>query len=87
MTWPGRLLRPHLDTALEFVRRPRELRFTLDEVRALLKLSATDGQGTCAEVRAISIADLADMRARIIDLRVMERVLSWTLAVFPAGWS
>ena len=68
-----------------FVRRARELGFTLDEVRALLKLSATDGQGACAEVREISIAHLADVRARIADLRAMERVLSGAIRQCDAG--
>jgi len=61
---------------LTFVRRARELGFTLDEVRALLMLSATDDQTACTEVRDISAAHLADVRARIADLRAMERVLT-----------
>jgi MerR family mercuric resistance operon transcriptional regulator len=59
-----------------FVRRARELGFTLDEVRALLVLSATDGRSICAEVREISTTHLADVRARIADLRAIERVLA-----------
>jgi len=61
---------------LLFVRRARELGFTLDEVRALLKLSESDGKSACSEVREISAAHLADVRRRIADLRTMERVLS-----------
>jgi len=60
---------------LTFVRRARELGFTLDEVRALLMLSATDDRRACAEVRDISVAHLVDVRARIADLRAMERDL------------
>ena len=60
---------------LVFVRRARELGFALDEVRALLKLSETDGTSACHEVREISAAHLADVRQRIADLRAMERVL------------
>jgi MerR family transcriptional regulator, mercuric resistance operon regulatory protein len=69
---------------LTFVRRARELGFTLEEVRALLALSATDG-GTCAEVRAISVTHLADVRARIADLRAMERVLASAIRQCDAG--
>lgn len=70
---------------LTFVRRARELGFTLDEVRALLTLSATADQGVCTEVREISAAHLADVRARIADLRAMERVLSNAIRQCDAG--
>jgi MerR family transcriptional regulator, mercuric resistance operon regulatory protein len=61
---------------LAFVRRARELGFTLDEVRALLALAVRDGGDTCAEVRHLAAGHLADVRARIADLRALERVLS-----------
>jgi MerR family transcriptional regulator, mercuric resistance operon regulatory protein len=54
---------------LVFVRRARELGFTLNEVRALLQLSETDGMSACNEVREISAAHLADVRRRIADRR------------------
>ena len=60
---------------LTFVRRSRELGFSLDEVRALLALSADRGQETCAEVRELAAHHLEGVRAKIADLRVMERVL------------
>lgn len=60
---------------LIFVRRARELGFTLDEVRALLGLAA-GGQRACAEVREIATAHLAEVRAKVADLRAMERVLA-----------
>jgi MerR family mercuric resistance operon transcriptional regulator len=56
---------------LRFVRRARELGFTLNEVGALLKL----GSGACAEVHGIAAAHLVDVRSRIADLQAMERVL------------
>jgi MerR family mercuric resistance operon transcriptional regulator len=59
---------------LAFVRRARELGFTLDEVRTLLALSANDGQGACAEVRELAARHLVEVRAKIADLRAMERV-------------
>ena len=67
---------PHDVKRLVFVRRARELGFTLDEVRMLLKLSESNGASTCNEVRDISVAHLIDVRKRIADLRAMERVLS-----------
>jgi MerR family mercuric resistance operon transcriptional regulator len=70
---------------LTFVRRARELGFTLDEVRALLMLSATDDQTVCAEVRDISAAHLANVRARIADLRAMERTLTSSIRQCDAG--
>lgn len=70
---------------LVFVRRARVLGFTLDEVRALLKLSAADNESACAEVREISIAHLVDVRARIADLRAMERVLAATICQCDTG--
>ena len=60
---------------LTFVRRARELGFTLVEVRALLGLAA-NGQAACEEVREISATHLSAVRGRIADLRAMERVLS-----------
>jgi MerR family mercuric resistance operon transcriptional regulator len=70
---------------LTFVRRARELGFTLDEVRALLLLSSADGLSACAEVREISATHLADVRARIADLRAMERVLTAAIRQCDAG--
>jgi MerR family mercuric resistance operon transcriptional regulator len=70
---------------LVFVRRARELGFTLDEVRALMELSGTDGTSACNEVREISAAHLADVRKRIADLRAMERVLSGAIRQCDAG--
>lgn len=69
---------------LGFVRRARELGFTLDEVRALLGL-ATGGQAACAEVRTLAASHLQDVRARIADLRRMERVLADSVRACDAG--
>ena len=60
---------------LAFIRRSRELGFTLDEIRTLLILSAENGQGACAEVSELATGHLAEVRAKIDDLKVMERVL------------
>ena len=61
---------------LAFIRRARELGFTLDQVRALLALSENDRQGACTEVRELAARHLGEVRAKIADLRAMERVLA-----------
>ena len=66
-------------------RRARELGFTLEEVRAPLRLSGSDGTNACNEVREISVAHLADVRKRIADLRAMERALSSAIRQCDAG--
>jgi MerR family transcriptional regulator, mercuric resistance operon regulatory protein len=59
---------------LTFVRRGRELGFSLDEVRELLRL--VDGHAyTCAQVRALTLEHVADIHRKIADLRRLERVL------------
>lgn len=63
---------------LIFVRRARELGFTLEEVRALLR-PADERQSSCAKVRVLAADHLRDVRARIADLKRMERVLSKTV--------
>jgi MerR family transcriptional regulator, mercuric resistance operon regulatory protein len=70
---------------LAFIRRARELGFTLDEVRTLLPLSANDAQGACAEVRELAARHLAEVRAKIADLRAMERVLADAVRRCAAG--
>jgi MerR family mercuric resistance operon transcriptional regulator len=72
--------------ALAFVRRARELGFTLDEIRALLALSAVVGaREACAEVRDLAAAHLAEIRGKIADLRAMERVLANAVRRCDAG--
>ena len=61
---------------LAFIRRARELGFTLDAVRTLLALSTKDGSAACAEVHQLAAGHLAEVRAKIADLRAMERVLA-----------
>ena len=70
---------------LTFVRRSRELGFSLEEVRALLALSANSGQETCIEVRELAAQHLEDVRAKIADLRAMECVLADSVRRCDAG--
>ncbi|WP_428392670.1 MerR family transcriptional regulator [Lichenicoccus sp.] len=69
---------------LSFVRRARELGFRLDEVRALLGL-ATASQDACVQVRDIAATHLAEVRAKVADLRAIERVLSDAVRRCDAG--
>ncbi len=59
---------------LTFVRRSRELGFTLDDVRGLLQL-VDGGHYTCAEVRELTLQHLDEIRSKVADLRRLERVL------------
>lgn len=64
---------PHLKR-LSFIRRTRELGFTLKEVRGLLGL-VDGGEYTCAEVRNRTISHLDDVAQKIRDLQKMQRTL------------
>ena len=76
-TASGRRVYGEVETrTLSFIRRSRELGFTLDEIRALLALSAEQGQEVCADVRHLAANHLRDVRAKVADLRAMERILA-----------
>lgn len=60
---------------LHFVRRGRELGFSLDKLRGLLRLVDSHAY-TCAEVHALTIEHLQDIRRKIADLRRLERVMA-----------
>jgi MerR family mercuric resistance operon transcriptional regulator len=69
---------------LNFIRRARTLGFSIGEVRRLLRL-ADERKRPCAEVRVVAEAHLKDVRAKIVDLRRMERVLKATVARCAEG--
>jgi len=64
---------------LTFIRRSRELGFSLDEIRALLRLGGPE-KASCREVREIAAHHLDDIRAKLGDLKKLERLLSKTVA-------
>ena len=68
----------HLRT-LAFVRRSRELGFSLDEIRALIRLGGPE-KASCRQVREIAAHHLDDIRAKIADLHKLERLLAKTVA-------
>lgn len=64
---------------LAFIRRGRELGFSLPEIRALLDLGAP-GNASCGEVRDIASAHLASVRSKIADLVRLESILADAVA-------
>jgi MerR family mercuric resistance operon transcriptional regulator len=65
--------RSHLKR-LSFIRRTRELGFTLKEIRGLLGL-VDGGDYTCAEVRDRTFVHMNDVAQKIRDLQKMQRTL------------
>ena len=59
---------------LIFIRRARELGFSIEEIRALLRLVDRGGLA-CAEAKGITLRHLGDIRGKIADLKRLERVL------------
>lgn len=59
---------------LAFIRRARELGFTLQQIRTLLCL-VDGGHYTCAEVRGLTLDHLEDVRRKAADLRSIQRAL------------
>jgi MerR family transcriptional regulator, mercuric resistance operon regulatory protein len=58
---------------LVFIRRGRELGFSLEEIRGLLRM--VDGGYTCGEVQSLTLAHLTDIKKKVADLRRLERTL------------
>lgn len=59
---------------LVFIRRSRELGFSLDEIRTLLRM--VDGkQFTCQEVKIVSDRHLENVKKKISDLRRLQKTL------------
>ena len=65
--------RGHLER-LSFIRRGRDLGFSLDEVRELLRLSDDRGQ-SCADVDRIARLHLAEVERKLSDLRALQTEL------------
>lgn len=64
---------------LRFILRARELGFSIEQIRGLLEL-VDGGTQTCAEIKERTARHVADVRAKIADLRRIEKVLSATAA-------
>jgi MerR family mercuric resistance operon transcriptional regulator len=83
---PGGYRRYSMDDVrrLSFIRRLRELGFTLDNVRALLDL-AESRRTACGAVRDLAANHLEEVRGKIKDLRRMESVLREMVASCERG--
>jgi MerR family mercuric resistance operon transcriptional regulator len=64
---------------LAFIRRARELGFSLDDIRTLIRLGGPE-RASCREVRQIAAHHLGDIQGKIGDLRKLERLLAKTVA-------
>jgi len=64
---------------LAFIRRSRQLGFSPDQTRALIQLGGPE-KASCRQVREIAAHHLDDIRAKITDLRKLERLLAKTVA-------
>ena len=69
---------------LAFVKRSRDLGFSLKEVRTLLTL-IDSGEMTCSEVHALTVEHLREVRGKIADLRKLERALKGLAAQCSLG--
>ncbi len=69
---------------LSFIRRSRDLGFTLEEVRGLLRM--IDGHDyTCDEVKVLTLNHLQEVHQKIADLRRLETVLKTMAAECEGG--
>jgi MerR family mercuric resistance operon transcriptional regulator len=69
---------------LAFIRRARELGFSIEDIRALLAL-AEPVRDSCSQVREIAVAHLDEVRAKLADLAKLERILAETVARCSGG--
>src|SRR5919109_312829 len=60
---------------LSFIRRAREIGFSVCQINELLAL-AQPGRTSCAEVQTLAAAHLAEVRAKIADLCRLESILA-----------
>lgn len=68
---------------LVFIRRSRELGFSLDEIRNLLAM--VDGGYNCGGVREAALAHLTNVRRKIANLQRMEQTLADTATHCEGG--
>jgi Cu(I)-responsive transcriptional regulator len=69
---------------LAFIRRSRELGFSIEEVRELLELAA-QRENSCAEVDQIVARHLAEIERKILSLKRLRHELRETLAACSGG--
>jgi len=69
---------------LNFVRRSRDLGFTLEEIRELLRM-VDGGNYTCAQIAAVAHQHVQDIRRKIADLKKLKSVLEEMAAQCSGG--
>jgi len=69
---------------LLFIRRTRDLGFSLENVRQLLGVADRKSR-SCRAVHALAARHLAEIQAKIVDLRRMEKVLAEMVAACAEG--
>jgi Cu(I)-responsive transcriptional regulator len=69
---------------LSFIRRARDLGFSVEQVRALLGLS-DDRQGDCARIDAIARTHLAEVERKLADLAALRRELKAVITSCKGG--
>ncbi len=79
-----RLYGPDLVKRLSFIRRSRDLGFTLDEVRELLRF-VDGGKYTCEQVERLAIEHLHEVDRKISDLRRLKKVLKVMISQCSGG--
>ena len=79
-----RVYGPAETRSLAFIRRSRDLGFTLEEIRALLALGGPE-RAPCADVRKIAGAHLGNVRKILSDLVKLEAILAETVAKCSDG--
>lgn len=79
-----RVYEPAHIARLIFLRRSRELGFSLDEIRSLLKL-VDGGHSSCSDVQEVTLAHLRDVTRKIADLKRLERTLTDVVSLCRGG--
>jgi MerR family mercuric resistance operon transcriptional regulator len=79
-----RLYGQSLAKRLNFVRRSRDLGFTLEEIRELLRL-VDGGNYTCAQVETLAREHVRDVRRKIGDLKKLKAVLEGMVSQCSGG--
>ncbi|MGE0290044.1 MAG: helix-turn-helix domain-containing protein [Bradyrhizobium sp.] len=69
---------------LAFIRRARDLGFTLEEIRALLALGGP-AHAACVDVHKIASAHLVSIRNKLTDLIKLESILAATVSQCSEG--
>ncbi len=82
-----RSYRPDDVSRLRFIRRARELGFSLAEVRALLDLGSQHRSSSCSRVKAVASEHVRSVRAKIADLERLVNVLEDAIARCKDGQS